>query len=205
MGRVDHDPPAAEDLRFTEIEHKYVVDASFDLPRFRAAVAALGPARTGTIRVRDRYYLTEGGDARRFLLRHRYDEELHHLTIKALEDDTERRDEVNLDLGHHAGDQEAQVEAFMDRLGVLWRGTLTKALEVWQFPDCEVVYYEATAGSRSVCCVEFEATRKVSTADALAIVRRYERATGLAGATRSRLSLPQLLFPDLAEWLAREP
>lgn len=192
-----------DDLRFAEIEHKYVVDAAFDLSRFQAAVAALGPTKAGTVRVRDRYYLTEGGDARRFLVRHRYDEELHQLTIKALEADTEIRDEVNLDLGHHAGDQEAQVEAFMHRLGVLWSGTLTKALDVWHFDDCEVVYYEASAGSRSVRCVEFEATHKASTATALAIVERYERATGFDAASRSSVSLPQLLFPELDERLTR--
>ena len=192
----------AEDLRFKEIEHKHVVEEGFDLPRFRAAVAALGPSSTNTIRVQDRYYLTEGGDARRFLVRHRYDQELHHLTLKTLEPDTEVRVEVNLDLGHHAGSQEAQVEAFMNRLGVTWSGTLRKELEVWHFPDCEVVYYQASTASRSVRCVEFEATRKDSLADALATLERYERATGFEGASRSRLSLPQMLFPDLVETLA---
>jgi adenylate cyclase class IV len=195
-------PVPADDLRFKEIEHKYVVEEPFDLPRFRAAVAALGPIRTSAIRVQDRYYLTEGGDTRRFLVRHRYDEELHHLTLKTLEADTEVRVEVNLDLGHHAGNQDAQVEAFMNRLGLTWSGTLHKELEVWHFPDCEVVYYRASTTSRSVRCVEFEATRKDSLADALATVERYERATGFAGASRSRLSLPQILFPDLAEMLA---
>ena len=191
-----------DDFRFKEIEHKYVVGEQFDLPRFRAAAAALGPIRTSTIRVRDRYYLTQGGDARRFLIRHRYDEELHHLTLKTIEADTEVRVEVNLDLGHHAGDQDAEVEAFMQRLGVLWTGTLRKDLEVWYFPECEVVYYEASAPPRSIRCVEFEATRKHSLADALASVERFERATGFEGVSRSRLSLPQILFPDLSEMLA---
>ncbi len=192
----------AGDLRFKEIEHKYVVEEPFDLPRFRAMVTALGPIRTGAIRVEDCYYLTEGGGARRFLVRHRYDDELHHLTLKTLEADTEVRAEVNLDLGHHAGNQDAQVEAFMERLGVTWSGTLSKELEVWYFPDCEVVCYQASTPSRSVRCVEFEATRKDSLADALAIVERYERATGFEGASRSRLSLPEILFPELADRLA---
>ncbi len=192
-------PP--DDLRFKEIEHKYVVDGQFDLHRFRKAVAALGPAKTVAIRVRDRYYLTESGRARRYLMRHRYDAELHHLTVKSLEPDPEVRVEVNLDLGHHAGDQDAEVDAFMDRLGVLWRGTLHKDLEVWHFPDCEIVYYEASAPARSVRCVEFEATRKESLDTALGVVERFERATGFAGASRSRLSLPQMLFADLDEVL----
>lgn len=100
--------------------------------------------------VLDRYFLTEGGSARRYLIRHRYDAELYHFTSKALGTDTEVRVEVNLDLGHHAGPQAPQVDAFMDQLGVIWRGTLPKALEVWYFADCEVVYYQASTASQSV-------------------------------------------------------
>ena len=188
-------------LQFKEIEHKYIVDEHFDLLRFRQAVEALGPIRTGTVGVEDRYFLTEGGRARRFLMRHRYDAELHHLTIKSLEADTEVRVEVNLDLGHQAGQQAPQVDAFMNLLGVVWSGTLHKDLEVWYFPDCEVVYYRASTPSRSVRCVEFEARRKDSLEEALATVERFERATGFSGAARSRLSLPQILFPELAEML----
>ena len=188
-------------LRFKEIEHKYIVDEQFDLQRFRNVVTALGPTRKSMIHVRDRYYLTEGGKTRRFLMRHRYDAELHHLTIKTIEADSEVRVEVNLDLGQHAGTQEAQVEAFLAQLGVLWSGTLQKALEVWYFADCEVVYYEASSASRAVRCVEFEATRKESLEAALETVERFERATGFEGASRSRLSLPQILFPDLDEML----
>jgi hypothetical protein len=103
---------STDKLQFREIEHKYVVDERFDLERFRQTVAALGPIRTSAIRVTDRYYLTDGGRARQFLLRHRYDAELHQLTIKAMEADTEVRVEVYLDLGHHAGCQDAQVVAF---------------------------------------------------------------------------------------------
>jgi hypothetical protein len=191
------------DLRFIEIEHKYVVDERFDVRRFRDVLSTLGPTRTSTIRVRDRYYLTEGGRARRFLIRHRYDAELHQLTIKALEDDTEARAEVSLDLGQQAGSQDAAVDAFVDRLDVRWRGTLRKDLEVWYFPECEVVYYAAETEGRVIRCVEFEATRKASIGDALEIVARFERATGFDGATRSRLSLPQLLFPDLSIALQR--
>jgi len=188
-------------LQFKEIEHKFIVDAQFDLPRFRQMVAKLGPTRTNTIGVEDRYFLTEGGRARRFLMRHRYDAELHQLTLKSFESDTEVRVEVNLDLGHHAGQQAPQVDAFMNLLGVVWSGSLHKELEVWYFPDCEVVYYHASTASRSVRCVEFEARRKDSLEEALATVERFERATGFSDAERSRLSLPQILFPELDETL----
>jgi len=189
-------------MRFKEIEHKFLVGDEFDLGRFRLDLAALGPSRTRSIQVRDRYYLTDAARDRRFLLRHRLDVELQQLTLKSLEDDTEMRDEINLDLGHHAGDQSLAVDAFVDRLGVRWSGTIAKDLTVWYFPDCEVVHYRATAGAAAVCCVEFEATRRDSLDDALAIVERFERATGFYGITRSRVSLPQLLFPELDELLS---
>ncbi len=191
----------AENLRFTEIEHKYLVGDDFDLARFHAALAALGPTGVNTIHVRDRYFLTDGGTAQRYLLRHRFDAELQQLTIKTVETDTEQRDEINLELGLGAGDQAAQVDAFVGRLGVRWSGSIEKDLRVWYFDDCEVVHYVAWTGSRSVACVEFEATLKPSVSEALDVVTRYEHATGFAGVERSRLSLPQLLFPELSTYL----
>ena len=187
-----------EDLRFTEIEHKFLVDDQFDLAVFDPTLRDLGPEKTTSIQVRDRYYLTAGGQAGGFLIRHRFDPELHHLTLKAVGPDTEARSEINLDLGHHAGDQQAAVDAFLDRLGVEWRGTLQKDLRVWQFADIEVVHYCATTETRAVRCVEFEATHKPSLTDALDVVHRYERATGFDERDRSRLSLPQMLFPEIA-------
>lgn len=194
----------ADNLRFTEIEHKFLVDEQFDLARFRNILADLGPTKTASLRVRDRYYLTDGGRSGRYLIRHRFDHELHHLTLKTLEPDTEVRSEINLDLGHHAGDQQAAVEAFLTRLGILWSGTLHKDLNVWFYPDIEVVHYRAETDDRAVRCVEFEATRKPSVEEALAIVERYEHATGFSGRERSRLSLPQILFPEISEALAAE-
>ena len=193
-----------DDLRFTEIEHKFVVGDDFDPAGFRAAIERLNPTRTIALRVRDRYFLTEAGRRGRFILRHRYDSMLHHLTLKSLARDTEVRSEVNLDLGHHAGDQASAVDAFVERLGVTWSGVIVKDLTVWDFPDMEVAHYRASTGPRAVECVEFEATRKQSLAAALRTVERYEGATGFGGATRSRCSLPQILFPEIAAALAGE-
>ena len=188
-----------EELRFKEIEHKFVVDAQFDLDGFGSTLQTLGPTRTTSVRVLDTYYLISGSRAGQFVIRHRYDSELHHLTLKTLETDTEVRDEINIDLGHHAGDQRAQVQAFLGRLGVEWTGALQKDLKVWYFPDVEVVYYRASTDSRAIHCVEFEATRKRSLSEALETLRRYEQATGFRDATRSQRSLLQLLFPEVAE------
>lgn len=182
-------------MRFTEIEHKFVVDERFDLAGFRRVLEALRPSRHATLRVRDRYFLTGDGRERHFILRHRFDAELHQLTVKSLATDPEVRDEIDLDLGHHAGDQAAQVDAFVGRLGVTWSGALQKDLDVWYFPDCEVVHYVASSGGRAVRCVEFEAIGQPSIPEALAVIERYERATGFDAAARSRRSLVDLLFP----------
>ncbi len=186
------------DLRFTEIEHKYVVEARFDLAAFDQALTSLGPTRRATLQVRDRYFLPGAGKKHRFLIRHRFDPELHHLTLKTLEDDPQIRTEVNLDLGHHAGDQTDAVDAFLAPFEVEWQDSLLKDLDVWYFHDAEVVYYRAEGGGRVVRCVEFEATRKEDVASALAVLERYENASGLGDRDRERRSLPELLFPEVA-------
>ena len=184
-------------IEFQEIEHKYVVPAYFDREAFRAALDRLKPVRHATLHVRDRYFITESGRDRGFVLRHRYDRELHELTLKSIASDAEVRDEINLKL--QPGDQQAQVDAFVSAQGLLWQGTLWKDLEVWHFHDCEAVFYVATPDDRVekiVRCVEFEATVKPSREEALAIVSRYERATGFATATRTPESLLALLWPE---------
>src|SRR5688572_29370001 len=167
-------------LKFKEIEHKYVVGEDFDREAFRAALDALKPVRHATLHVRDRYFITEFGRDRGFVLRHRYDRELHELTLKSIASDAEVRDEINLKL--QPGDQQPQVDAFVAAQGLLWQGTLWKDLEVWHFHDCEAVFYVATADdgvaevqpapapTKVVRCVEFEATVKPSREEALAIV-----------------------------------
>jgi hypothetical protein len=191
----------SDDLRFKEIEHKFIIDERTDVQRVRDVLTSLSPVRTSAVRVRDRYYVTEAGRRRRLIFRHRFDEELQHLTVKTIEVDTEVRLEVNLDLGHHAGDQSAQVESFLAPLEIRWSGTIFKDLEVWEFPDCEVVYYRASTDRHSVRCVEFEATRKESVNAALAVVEKYEKAVGFDATSRAQRSLVQMLFPDVAELL----
>jgi hypothetical protein len=181
-------------LEFLEIEHKFVVGEDFDIESFRKTLNGMSPVRHAALRVRDRYFITESGRARRFVLRHRFDRELHELTLKSVADDAEVRDEINLKLA--PGDQQAQVEAFVAAQGVVWKGALWKDLEVWHFEDCEAVYYVATTEDRTVRCVEFEATVKPTREAALEIVHRYERATGFAGVARTPESLLALLWPE---------
>jgi len=51
-------------------------------------------------------------------------------------------------------------------------------------------------------CVEFEATRKDSLEAALAVVEKYERATGFDSADRTRRPLIEIMFPDVIALLA---
>ena len=181
---------------FKEIEHKFVVGDDFDLDAFRRRVQALGPNKTTVLAVRDVYYLSEHHPAH--IYRHRYDAELQHLSVKSLEADSEVRTEINLDLGQHLGNQQLTVEAFLETLDVAWRGMVEKNIEVFYFPDCEIVYYQASAGSGSVCCVEFEAIGATSLDDAFAVLDAYEKRTSFADRQRTTKPLVELLFPHLA-------
>lgn len=188
-------------LRFKEIEHKFIVSEAFDLQGFRAVLQAMMPERHEVLRVRDRYFITHAGQAAGFILRHRHDRELHELTLKTVVGDAEVRDEINLAL--RPTDQDAVVDAFVGAQGVVWSGTLWKDLEVWHFSDCEVVHYVATADTREIHCVEFEATKKTSLEGALAVMARYEAATGFTGATRTPASLVDLVWPGVLDQFRR--
>lgn len=183
-------------MRFQEIEHKFLVGEGFDLEAFRATVRGLGPTRTTALPVRDVYYLSDRHPG--YVFRHRYDRELQHLSVKSLERDPQVRLEVNLDLGQHLGDQQPAVEAFLGALEVAWRGEVHKEIEVFTFPDCEIVYYSASSGSRVVRCVELEALEKTSVDAALEVLRRYERLTGFEHRERTRKAVVELLYPSIA-------
>eukprot|EP00038_Savillea_parva_P011178 m.195609 g.195609 ORF g.195609 m.195609 type:complete len:423 (+) comp19553_c0_seq1:366-1634(+) len=186
------------DMQFQEIEHKFVVDdTDFDVTAFRTCIAALGPTRTTRVDVRDVYYTSSRHP--RFVFRHRYDRELQQLTVKSLEPDPEVRLEVNLDLGQHKGDQQSAVEAFLATLDIDWRGEVAKQIEVYYFPDCEIVYYHGESASKSVTCVEFEAIKQENVASALAVLRKYELATSFGDRERTAKALVEILFPHI-DW-----
>ncbi len=179
---------------FQEIEHKFVVGDDFDLEDFRARAAALGPIKTTALEVRDVYYWSASHP--RIVFRHRYDHELQHLSVKSLQRDTEMRLEVNLDLGQHRGDQQATAEAFLDPLGIDWRGEIVKQIEVYHFPTCEIVYYRGAAQGESVACVEFEARHQSSVDDALAVLEQHEDLFGFDARDRTSKTLVELLYRD---------
>ncbi len=186
-----------KDTRFKEIEHKFIVGDAFDRAAFRRTLEGLDPTGTTSQTVRDVYYLPKHPGS--YIFRHRYDRELQHFTVKSLEDDSEVRLEVNLDLGQHRGDQQDAVEAFLATLGVSWRGVIHKEIEVYYFPDCEIVYYRASADSGTVACVELEAVEKRSVGEALDILARYEKRIGFASESRTTETLVELLFPSVLD------
>jgi hypothetical protein len=181
------------ETRFQEIEHKFVVGDDFDLAGLRARLLALEPERTTALVVRDVYYWSARHP--KIVFRHRFDRELQHLSVKSLAPDPEVRLEVNLDLGQHRGDQQPAVEAFLGALEVDWRGEIEKEIEVFYFPDCEIVHYRGASDAASVACVEFEARRQASIDDARRVLSRYERLAGFEGRRRTARTLVELLFP----------
>lgn len=179
-----------ESVAFLEIEHKFVVDDSFDLDDFCARCRKLGPVNEKALGVKDTYYVPANESD--LIYRHRLDKEIQQLTLKSRGGDNEVRTEINLDLG--AGRSQASgVEAWMGAIGALPGFGIQKHIHVFDFPDCEVVHYEASHAGRSICCVEFEA-KKVNDEEAgLAVLIRYERLLGFENLEREKINLFDLL------------
>lgn len=178
---------------FLEIEHKFLVGDDFDVEAFRHMGLAHGPRRTTELRVRDTYFVTALDP--RVVFRHRVDAERQELTCKSRGGgDAEVRTEINLRLDPASGDQGAAVEAFLAMFGVVWKGTITKDILVFYYPDCEVVFYRAEAGGEVVRCVEFEATGGLDVAGSREALAAWEARFGFAGAERVQASLFELLL-----------
>lgn len=183
-----------KDIKFLEIEHKYLVEESFDREHFLAQVAGLGPIHTSYVDVTDRYYVTHA--CPNHVYRHRYDAEIQQLTVKGLSDDPEARLEVNLDLGLQKGNQADRVSAFLTPLGPYWWGDIAKQVWVFYFPKAEIVFYEASHRSRRVRCIEIEAVQPQTLEEGKNIIGIYEEALGLCPQTRCLKSLFHLLLSE---------
>ena len=182
-------------LKYQEIEHKYLVDAAYDLAAFAAVARQLKPAQSKSLKVTDTYYVVQAMP--NHVVRHRIDNELQQLTIKSTGADNECRTEVNLNLDLRAGNQTAEIEAFLQPLNVLWAGSIEKNILVFYFDDCEVVHYSARSGDgKTVQCVEFEATKKASREEALSTIGHFEVLFGFHSERRSSQSLFELLFAE---------
>lgn len=180
----------AVQIEFLEIEHKFVVDEGFDREALFAECRAMEPEREKALTVTDTYYVPPGQANR--IYRHRIDKEIQQLTLKSRGGDNEVRTEINLDLGA-ARSQADAVEAWMGVIGALPGYGIVKGIRVFDFPDCEVVYYEATHKSMRVCCVEFEAKYAESEVEGLATLQRYEQRLGFDANDREKVNLFDLL------------
>ena len=180
-------------IDFLEIEHKFIVDASFELKEFAATVMALGPIKEKSLQVLDTYYLPHSNPD--FIYRHRIDEEIQQLTIKSRGKENEVRTEINLELGANPS-QESAIIAWMKLVGTSEGYPIEKAIWVFEFQDCEIVHYEARQGDKSVACVEFEAIGASSEEEAIATLNRYENQLGFDPNTRTRINLFDLLVPQ---------
>lgn len=187
-------------LQHIEIEHKFLVSKRFDLPSFHRKMRALGSIKQTSIKVCDTYYFSAQFPGRIF--RHRLDNEIQHLTMKSRGLASDARQEVNLKM--LVEDQSSAVSAFLAALGCFRKIKVHKEVEAFYFPDCEVVFYKARSGKKSVHCVEFEATRKKSLTKARQILNRYEMKAGFSEQKREKKSLFELLvLPQLTQSAAK--
>jgi len=182
-----------------EIEHKFLVNAGFDLGEFKRRVRALKPSHETEVDVRDVYYVPMSRIP--CVLRHRYDHELQQLTMKSIgSKDAEVRTEVNIDLSQAKGDQSTTIRAFLAPFEIIWSGGLSKRVTAFHLPRCEVVHYTAVAdkdidgAAVAVHCVEFEAVGCSSVAEAVEVIRSYESMLGFDAATRTKESLFEMIL-----------
>jgi len=183
------------DTKFTEIEHKFLIDSGFDRDSFLATLAQLGPVEETKVKVQDTYFVPQ--PAKHYILRHRFDELSQQLSLKSIgSGDNEARVEINLDLDQSKGNQIHSVQALITALGAYWQGEIQKNIHVFYFPDCEVVLYDAATKSKSVSCVEFEAVNADSIEHGIKIIKKYERSCGFSSNQRCQRSLFELLLEE---------
>lgn len=181
---------------FVEVEHKFILEPDFDLNqvgrRLEAAGWRQGPQTATTS---DTYFVV--GNLPGYIFRHRMGSVSRELTVKSRGGDTETRREVNLALRTDGDDQASTVLAFMDVLGVRWRGTLSKRTWTWRMSSCEVSYQVARCGHRELRVLELEAAEP-TTEGSLGVISTWEAVLGLAPAARCRESLfDLLLLPEM--------
>lgn len=178
---------------FKEFEHKYLVEEGFDEEAFFARLRSLGNPVEKHLDVRDTYYTLPEKPA--YIFRHRHDEEIQQFTVKSFGGDTRERMEVNLNL-LNPGSQKQAVARFLEVFGEVNVFEINKRVDIFDFPDCEIVHYRAYSKGRTVRCVEFEAVGVGTLEQAEAVIFRYAHETGFAGQIRCRESLFELLSTE---------
>lgn len=178
------------EAKFKEFEHKYLLTGSESVESIFEALRGVSGGREKALEVTDTYFYE--GASPKFVYRHRRDLEIQQLTVKSLGIDARERTEINL---HFLNDEDQfdAVERFMQTLGDFRKLSIRKSIQVIDFPDCECVFYEATNGTKTVRCFEFEALGAENLEQALAIISRYESLAGFSPQARCHQSLFELL------------
>jgi adenylate cyclase class IV len=177
-------------VAFIEFEHKFLISEAEE-PVLLAKLGQLKAERKYVVDVHDAYYTLALQP--QVVLRHRWDEQIHQLTLKSLEDDSERRVEVNLNLAMSAPEAQAAIEAFFGAFGIGQRVVVTKRVHAHYLTDCEVTYYVAECGPRQVRCLEFEVIGHQDQEQSRQILAKYEAKLGYQADQRCSESLFQLL------------
>lgn len=186
----------AQDLRFLEIEHKFILPNDFQTDALFQKLRQFQPEKFLQTEVSDTYFFCERAPSAVF--RYRLDAHIEQFTVKSQGQGNEVRHEVNLALQNQGGGQRDAVTAFLEPLGLFWSGTLTKSVSAFFFRDAEIVFYRARYEGQELCCLEVEAKDPLSLDNAYAILAQWEQSLGLSADQRSQSSLFELLiFPQL--------
>lgn len=184
--------PSLETVKseFKEFEVKYLLDDKFDAEGFFSTLRSLGSPVEKHLDVTDTYFILEKKPG--FIYRHRHDEEIQQLTVKSYGGDTRNRVEVNLALENPDSQKDA-VSTFLRSFGEPEEFTIFKRVDIFDFPDCEIVHYVARTSDKSVRCVEFEAVGVDSWEEAKSVIDHYASKTGFIDIERCEIALFDLL------------
>lgn len=187
-------------MDFLEIEHKFLVHdvfgEAFDDSIFLNKIIALSPNGRSDVQVCDTYFIR--ADDTSGVYRHRFDSEIQQLTYKSLiPGNNEIRKEINLDLGHHSGNQVDIARAFLKSISQIEEAKLEKHVQAFYFPHAEVVYYEASNGKKKIKCIEVEAIDCQSIQEAKETLAYFESQLGLDAKRRCFDSLFELLVLEI--------
>lgn len=180
----------SSEAKFKEFEHKYLLAGTESVESIFESLRSVSGGKEKALEVTDTYFYA--GTSPKFVYRHRRDREIQQLSVKSLGSDARERTEINLHFLND-DDQFEAVVRFMSTLGEFRKLSIHKSIQVIDFPDCECVYYEATNGSKTVRCFEFEALGAENLDQALHIISRYEKLAGFTPDNRCHQSLFELL------------
>ena len=168
-----------------------MVSENFDHKLFLQKVNSLGPRQSFDVEVMDTYFILP--KFKHCVFRHRKDRFIEQLTVKSRDGGNEIRTEINLDLLKTL-DQTKNIRAFLKFIDPEVKSlSINKKVEVREFADCEIVFYQASNHAKKFSCVEFEAIGYDTAEEALEILKKYEKVTGFSEFAKCNESLFEML------------